>query len=70
MNDYIFARPSILEGFARIADLGGTLQKYRRSPTPDQADSKAIYSDFKAVGDDIRRAMDQFDGGQNAGERI
>jgi len=53
----LFARPSFLEGFARIFDLGGTLNQYSESRSPQEADIRAIRSDWSAVGDDLRAAM-------------
>ena len=57
-SDFLFARPSILEGVARILDLGATMQEYNQSGSPAEADARAIYSDFKAVGNDISTAVD------------
>ena len=50
MSDYLFARPSFLEGMARVFDLGCTLNEYNRSMTPDQADNLALLADWMAVG--------------------
>lgn len=59
MTDFLFARPSFLSGMARVLDLGATFDTYNRSSTPAEADSIAIYNDFKAIGDDLRRALRQ-----------
>ena len=57
----IYARPSFLEGMARIFDIGGTLNEYdfshyRReraaSKNGAKADMEALRSDWQAVGDD------------------
>ncbi len=53
----LFARPSFLEGFARIFDLGGTLNQYSTSSSAQEADARAMRADWAAVGDDIRSAM-------------
>jgi hypothetical protein len=53
----LFARPSFLSGFARIMDLFPLRERYNSSPTEDIADRRALYSDWKAVGDDIRDAI-------------
>ncbi len=53
-TDFLFARPSFLEGFARIVDLGGTLSAYNTSSTPEQADTAALVADVRAVAEDIR----------------
>jgi len=39
-STFLFARPSFLEGVARVMDLGGTLQVYNNSKTEKEADLK------------------------------
>ncbi len=53
-TDFLFARPSFLEGFARVVDLGGTLNTYNTSPSAAEADAAAIWADVRAVAGDIR----------------
>jgi hypothetical protein len=53
----LFARPSFLEGFARLFDLGGTLNRYNISESPEEADVRALRADWEAVGDDLRQAI-------------
>ena len=63
INNYstlLFARPSFTEGVARTLDMGATMQEYNQSLTPEQADANALHADWRAVGDDIRRAIQQF----------
>lgn len=57
----LFARPSFLEGMARVLDFGNTLTEYNTSVTPQQADAVAIAADWRAVGDDIRSAIREFE---------
>lgn len=57
MSDYLVAKPSILEGIARIMDLGGTMQVCNDSSNPDSADYLAFYQDFVQVGNDMRSAI-------------
>jgi hypothetical protein len=52
-SDYFFARPSFIGGMARVLDLGSTLNVYNESQTPQEADERAISSDWKAVGSEI-----------------
>ncbi len=52
----LFARPSFIEGVARIFDLGGTLSEYNICDTGEQADYWALWSDWHAIGNDIREA--------------
>jgi hypothetical protein len=55
----LFARPSFLEGVARLLDLGNTLAEYNESQTPEQADFLALRSDWRAVGAEITVAADR-----------
>lgn len=56
----LFARPSFLSGFARIMDLFPLRERYNSSPTEEIADRRALHSDWKAVGDDIRDAIAKY----------
>lgn len=61
MNDkstFLFARPSFLEGVARTLDIGGTLQQYNISETPELADAIALYLDGTVIADDLRDAIE------------
>lgn len=56
MNDYtmiLYARPSFLEGMARVLDFGGTLNEYNSSLSEEQADCLALNADWMAVGQDL-----------------
>ena len=68
-SDLLFARPSFFEGAGRILDFGDTLTEYNSSPTPEQADYLALLSDWCAVGEDLRRALDRV-GAQIEAERV
>lgn len=59
-SDFLFARPSFLEGVARILDLGNTLNEYNRSDSPEEADERALRADWEAIGGDFRSAMHLF----------
>lgn len=52
-------KPSFLIGVARILDITVSLSSHERSYKPDSKyeDFYAIYSDWKAVGDDIKGAI-------------
>lgn len=60
-SDFLYARPSFLEGVARIFDFGGTLNEYNFSPTGQEADTAAIRSDWEAIGQDMRAAIEAFE---------
>lgn len=54
---------SFLRGIARIFDVFGTLSDkpdWMDEEDPWEADRKALESDWKAVGDDMRRAMEEY----------
>ena len=54
---FLFANPSVIEGIARVLDLGTTLNEYNVSLSPEQADHAAISSDWKTVASDLKSAM-------------
>jgi hypothetical protein len=56
-TDFLYARPSFLEGMARVLDIGGTLQQYNVSATGEDADARALAADVHAIGADLRRVM-------------
>ena len=57
-TDFLFARPSIVEGIARILDFGNTLNEYNYSRSDEEADEKACRLDWVMVGSDLRRAFE------------
>lgn len=57
-SDFLYARPSFLEGMARIADMGGTLNEYNASDDPDAV---ALMMDWLAVGRAMRQAIGDFE---------
>ena len=56
-SDFLYAKPSFLEGVARLVDFGGTLNEYNFSQTGEEADARAIWIDWAIVGQDMRRVM-------------
>lgn len=63
LSEFLFARPSFLEGVARLLDFGNFLNEYNGSVTPDEADQRATAADWRVVGDDLRMAMSSYPGG-------
>jgi hypothetical protein len=53
----LYAEPSFSEGVARALDIGGTLEEYNTSRSGDDADRNALRSDWRAVGEDLREAI-------------
>ena len=58
-TDFLYARPSFIEGVARVLDIGGTLNVYNSSPTGSKADSLALDSDCLSIGDDWLSVLDR-----------
>ena len=56
MSDFLFARPSVLEGAGRVIDLFGVLQVYNSCDTPAEADATAMAQDIAALKTDFRGA--------------
>ncbi len=50
-------RPSFIGGASRVLDLFGTLQEYNKPPTPQLADHRAMFDDFRAIGTDLERVI-------------
>lgn len=61
LSSYLYARPSIVEGIARLVDFGDTLSEYNDILSPEQADALALLADWLVVGDDLREAMSNFE---------
>jgi hypothetical protein len=56
MTDFLFARPSVLEGIGRNIDLFGVMNTYNFSENEAEADSKAMLNDWIAVYGDLYKA--------------
>jgi hypothetical protein len=69
-SSFLFARPSFIEGCARVIDVGGTLQQYNTSPDGSTADYFAMYADWLAVGADLQNAIDSLAPGTNRVKEI
>lgn len=54
------ARPSFLEGVARLFDFSGWLNQYNYSDSEEEADYRALESDWQNVGEDIRQAIRKY----------
>ena len=56
MTDFLYARPSIIEGIGRNMDFFGSMNSYNYSENGDEADKMAIANDFFAVYLDLYKA--------------
>ena len=60
-TDYLYATPSAWSGAARLLDLFGRFDAYNDSPTDELADARALYSDWRIVGQELASAMTKVD---------
>jgi hypothetical protein len=58
-SDFLFARPRALFGVARFFDFAASFDSYNSSESNDEADAKAMYSDWAVVGDAIETSMEK-----------
>ena len=58
-TDFLFVNQSFIRGMASIANLSGTILT-NSSDTPEEADAKALISDWSMVGEDIKGALDTY----------
>lgn len=68
-TDFLFAQPSLLTGVARTFDLFGLFDLYNLSPTPAEADRRALSCDFAMVGQDLVSAMNDFSARNTGSEK-
>ena len=56
MTDFLFARPSVIEGIGRNIDLFGILNAYNTSVSGNEADKKARQNDIETLKNDFEDA--------------
>ena len=56
MTDFLYARPSVLEGMGRNIDLFGVLNTYNTSKDGNEADQKARRNDIERLKKDFQTA--------------
>lgn len=57
----LYAEPSFIEGMSRNMDIFNTLRAYNESPTEAEADIVALKNDWRAVGDDLRSSISNYE---------
>ena len=53
-TDFLFAQPSFWSGVGRLLDLWGKFDDYNVSRSVEEADMRALYSDWRITGQDLR----------------
>jgi hypothetical protein len=56
-TSFLFVEPSALTGAGRVIDLWGGFDLYSISRCSDDADLRAVYADWRMVGQDIRDTL-------------
>lgn len=56
-SDFLVSTPSFASGAGRLLDWYGLYDSYNVSRSGQDADAKAIFSDWRVVGEDINDAM-------------
>jgi hypothetical protein len=58
--DFLIGTPSWLSGAARALDLAGVFDEYNDSHTIEAADARAMFCDWRVIGDTLLDAMNVF----------
>ncbi len=59
-TDFLFASPSLLSGAARALDMFAVFDEYNTSNSVEEADRRAIESDWGIVGQDMAAAIQKY----------
>lgn len=57
----LYPRPSFLRGMGSILDVFGVFKEHGVTNDAERADAQALYSDFRAVGVDLAKAMSRYE---------
>jgi hypothetical protein len=60
-SDFLLAAPSFASGAGRLLDWYGLYDLYNVSRNGQEADAKAMFSDWRMVGEDLNDAMMEFE---------
>jgi hypothetical protein len=59
-TDFLFSRMGLMSGIASTFNLPGNFYSFNRSATPEEADTRAIFSDWSMVGEDLWSSIERF----------
>lgn len=60
----LYPRPSFFRSMASVLDVFGVFREHGVTNDAEQADARALYSDFRAVGVDLAKAMSRYESEQ------
>jgi len=63
-SDFLIAEPNFSSGIGRLLDWYGLYDSYNVSRNGCEADTKAMFADWRIVGQDINDAMLEFEATQ------
>ena len=64
--DFLVAIPSWLSGAARSLDVAGIFDEYNDGRTVEEADAKALFCDWRLIGETVFAAMSTIRGAQSS----
>lgn len=64
---FLFPKSSFLIGMGSVLNIAGSYSRFRDSLKDPDADAKALASDWEAIGNDFRAAMNGLDKTQEQG---
>ena len=67
-SDFLFPQPSFLQGIGSVFNISGIFFDYNYSSSDQEADSRAIASDWGVAGEDLKVAISKFQKEQNIPE--
>jgi hypothetical protein len=59
VTDFLVPRSSVLTGMGTLLNMAGSYYFYNVSPNPAEADSRALASDWKIIGEDFRQVLSE-----------
>ncbi|MGA2920080.1 MAG: hypothetical protein ABSE28_03180 [Candidatus Sulfotelmatobacter sp.] len=60
-SDFLVASPSFASGAGRLLDWYGLYDSYNVSRSGQEADAKAMFADWRMVGEDLNNALVEFE---------
>jgi hypothetical protein len=63
-SDFLVASPSFASGAGRLLDWYGSYDTYNFSRDGNEADAKAMFADWRAVGQDLHDSILEFESTQ------
>ncbi len=69
-SDFLFSKSTFWDGIASVLNLPGNYYEFNTSKSPEEADKKALISDWENVGEDIRQARKRFEKDNEEGIKL